>query len=87
MTKKDLEDLKEYSNKLCAEENLSVISTKKSQVKYVGKNELAVAERGESWKFKLMNDIDYCMSISNSKEEYGDRGESAFLEYTSRVIL
>lgn len=70
MTKKDVEDLKEYSNKLCAEENLSVISTKKSQVKYVGKNELAVAERGESWKFKLMNDIDYCMSISNSREEY-----------------
>lgn len=70
MSKNDIEDLKEYSNKLCAEENLSVISTKKSQVKYVGKNELAVAERGESWKFKLMNDIDYCMSISKSKEEY-----------------
>lgn len=69
MSKKDLEDLKEYSNKLCAEENLSVINTKKSKVKDISKNELAVALKGESWKFKLMNDIDYCISISNTKEE------------------
>lgn len=70
MSKNDLEALKEYSNKLCSEENLSVISTKKSKVKDVSKNELAVAQKGESWKFRLMNDIDYCISISNTKEEY-----------------
>lgn len=70
MSKKDLEKLKEYSNKLCAEENLSIINTKKSQIKDISKNELAVAQKGESWKFKLMNDIDYCISISNTKEEF-----------------
>ncbi len=70
MIKKDLEYLKEYSNKLCAEENLSIINTKKSRVKDISKNELAVAQKGESWKFRLMNDIDHCISISNSKEEF-----------------
>lgn len=70
MSKKDLADLKEYSNKLCSEENLSIISNNKSKIKDISKNELAVAQKGESWKFKLMNDIDYCLSISNTKEEY-----------------
>lgn len=70
MSKRDLEKIKEYSNKLCAEENLSIINTMKSQIKDISKNELAVAQKGESWKFKLMNDIDYCISISDTKEEF-----------------
>ena len=70
MTKKDLERIKEYSNQLCIAEGLSIISNKKSQVKDVSKNELAVAQKGESWKFRLMSDIDNCMAISSSKEEF-----------------
>lgn len=71
MSKKDLERIKEFSNKLCEENGLSTIELKKKNpVKDIGKNELAVAQKGQSWKFKLMNDIDYCMSISNTKEEY-----------------
>ena len=70
MSKNDLKILKEYSNQLCKDANLSIISLDKSKVKDVSKNELAVAKKGQSWKFKLMNDIDYCISISNTKEEY-----------------
>lgn len=69
--KKDLDKIKEFSNKLCEENGLSTIDLqKKNKVKDISKNELAVAQKGESWKFKLMNDIDYCMSISRTKEEY-----------------
>ncbi len=71
MSKKDLEAIKEFSNKLCEENELKTIDLEnKSKVKDVGKNEYAVAQKGQSWKFKLMNDIDYCMSISNTKDEY-----------------
>lgn len=71
MSKKDLEKIKEFSNKLCEENGLSTIDLEnKNKVKDISKNELAVAHKGQSWKFKLMNDIDYCMSISNTKEEY-----------------
>lgn len=71
MSKKDLEKIKEFSNKLCEENGLNTINLKKkNKVKDISKNEYAVAKKGESWKFKLMNDIDYCMSISSTKEEY-----------------
>lgn len=69
--KKDLEEIKKFSNKLCEENGLATIDLeKKSKIEYVRQSEYAVAEKGQSWKFKLMNDIDYCMSISNTKEKY-----------------
>lgn len=70
MSNKDLEKLKEYSNQLCREFNLKETPIKKSRVKDLSQNEIAVAKKGESWKFKLINDIDECKLISNSKEEY-----------------
>lgn len=71
LSKNDLVKIKEFSNKLCEENGLKTIDLKKkSKVNDIGKNELAVAQKGESWKFKLMNDIDYCMSISATKDEY-----------------
>lgn len=71
ITNQELRKIKEFSNKLCEENNLQTIPIdSKRKVKDISKNELAVAEKGQSWKFKLMNDIDYCMSISNTKEEY-----------------
>ena len=70
MSNKDLERLKQYSNFLCNQYNLTETPIKNSKVKDLSQNEIAVAQRGESWKFKLINDIDECLLISNTKEDY-----------------
>lgn len=70
MSNKDLERLKQYSNFLCNRYNLKETPIKNSKVKDLSQNEIAVAQRGESWKFKLINDIDECLLISNTKEDY-----------------
>ena len=70
MSNRDLERLKQYSNFLCNNYNLTETPIKNSKVKDLSQNEIAVAQRGESWKFKLINDIDECLLMSNTKEDY-----------------
>lgn len=69
MSKKDLQYLKDYSDKLCLEIGASVIP-KKEKTNYIKRNEYRVAEQGKSWKFKLMNAIDLSLAESNTKEEF-----------------
>lgn len=69
MSKKDLQDLKDYSDKLCLEIGASVIP-KKEKTNYIKRNEYRVAEQGKSWKFKLMNAIDLFLVESSNKEEF-----------------
>lgn len=69
MSKKDLQYLKDYSDKLCLEIGSSVIP-KKEKTNYIKRNEYRVAEQGKSWKFKLMNAIDLSLAESNTKEEF-----------------
>ncbi len=69
MSKKDLQYLKDYSDKLCLEIGASVIP-KKEKTNYIKRNEYRVAEQGKSWKFKLMNAIDLSLVESNTKEEF-----------------
>ncbi len=69
MSKKNLQDLKDYSDKLCLEIGASVIP-KKEHTQYIKRNEYRVAEQGKSWKFKLMNAIDLSLAESNTKEEF-----------------
>ena len=69
MSKKDLQYIKDYSDKLCLEIGASVIP-KKEKTNYIKRNEYRVAEQGKSWKFKLMNAIDLSLAESNSKEEF-----------------
>lgn len=69
MSKKDLQDLKDYSDKLCLEIGASVIP-KKEKTQYTKRNEYRVAEQGKSWKFKLINAIDLSLAESNNKEEF-----------------
>ena len=69
MSKKDLQDLKDYSDKLCLEIGSSVIP-KKEKTQYIKRNEYRVAEQGKSWKFKLINAIDLSLTESNCKEEF-----------------
>ncbi len=69
MSKKDLQDLKDYSDKLCLEIGASVIP-KKENTQYIKRNEYRVAEQGKSWKFKLINAIDLSLAESSDKEEF-----------------
>ena len=69
ISKKDLQDLKDYSDKLCLEIGASVIP-KKENAQYIKRNEYRVAEQGKSWKFKLINAIDLSLAESNNKEEF-----------------
>lgn len=69
MSKKDLQDLKEYSDELCLEIGASVIP-KKENTQYIKRNEYRVAEQGKSWKFKLINAIDLSLAESSNKEQF-----------------
>ncbi len=70
MSNKDLEQLKGYSNFLCKNYNLQTTQIKKSNVKDISQNEIAVTKKGESWKIQLINDIDISMLRSNTKEDF-----------------
>lgn len=69
ISKKDLQDLKNYSDKLCLEIGASVIP-KKENTQYIKRNEYRVAEQGKSWKFKLINAIDLSLAESSNKEQF-----------------
>ena len=69
MSKNDLQYLKDYSDKICAKMGASVIP-KKDKTNYIKRNEYRVAERGESWKFKLINAIDLSMAESTCKDDF-----------------
>ena len=69
MSKKDLQYIKDYSDKLCLEIGASVIP-KKEKTNYIKRNEYRVAEQGKSWKFKLMNTIDLSLAESNCKDDF-----------------
>ena len=69
MSKKDLQYIKDYSDKLCLEIGASIIP-KKEKTNYIKRNEYRVAEQGKSWKFKLMNAIDLSLAESNCKDDF-----------------
>ena len=69
ISKKDLQDLKDYSDKLCLQIGASVIP-KKENKQYIKRNEYRVAEQGKSWKFKLINAIDLSLAESSNKEDF-----------------
>ncbi len=69
ISKQDLQKLKDYSDKLCLEIGASVIPKKENTI-HIKRNEYRVAERGKSWKFKLINAIDKSLKNSCSKEEF-----------------
>ena len=69
MSKKDLQKIKDYSDEICLEIGASVIP-KKENTNYIKRNEYRVAERGKSWKFKIMNAIDLSLVESSNKEDF-----------------
>lgn len=69
MSKKDLQDIKDFSDKLCIEMDLPVIE-KTDKSSYMNTKQYGVAQKGDSWKFKLINAIDTCIQNSNTKNEF-----------------
>ena len=69
MSKKDLQDLKNYSDEICLKIGGSVIP-KKEKTNYIKRNDYRVAQRGNSWKFKLINAIDLSLDKSKNKQEF-----------------
>ena len=68
MSKKDLQDLKNYSDEICLKIGASVIPKKKTN--YIKRKDYRVAQRGNSWKFKLINAIDLSLDKSKNKQEF-----------------
>lgn len=68
-SKQQMEEVKEYSRKICLEAGLQVIEHK-SKVTDIKINEYKAIEKGNSWKKKLIEDIDYSMEVSKNKYEF-----------------
>jgi len=68
-SKDDLKEMKSLNDRICEREGLHVIQNK-TPGKELSMAEYQVAIKGESWKFKLMGEIDQSMEISTNKKEF-----------------
>lgn len=69
INKKDLEKIKEYSNKLCEEFNCTNVLNNKNYLD-IKNNEYQIMLKGNSWKGRLINAIDFSMANTKTKEEF-----------------
>lgn len=67
-SKQDLKDLKNENDSICNREGLSVPEKKKNR--YFSMGEVKIAEKGDSLKFRLMDDIDHAKEKSLSRDEF-----------------
>ena len=58
------------SDEICGQHNLSTLEPYSKDGMKISTREYHTAVKGQSWKFKLMNDIDKAMNISGSKEDF-----------------
>lgn len=65
-----LKALRKLSDEICKEHNLSTLEPYKDSSKKMFSREYRVAEKGISWKQKLMAEIELAMQISRTKEEF-----------------
>jgi hypothetical protein len=65
-----LNSLRALSNEICRHHNLSTLEPYRKDGIKISTREYRTAVKGQSWKFKLMNDIDKAMDISGSKEDF-----------------
>lgn len=69
--KKDIKILMDFSDTICREHNLSTLTPyNKTQTKGMNHGEYSVASKGASWKFRLINEIENGMKISQTKDEF-----------------
>lgn len=65
-----LKSLRALSDEICRQHNLSTLDPYNKDGMKISTREYRTAVKGQSWKFKLMNDIDKAMNISGSKEDF-----------------
>lgn len=65
-----LKSLQALSDEICRHHNLSTLDPYSKDGMKISTREYHTAVKGQSWKFKLMNDIDKAMNISGSKEDF-----------------
>ena len=65
-----LKSLRALSDEICRQHNLSTLESYSKNGIKISTREYRTAVKGQSWKFKLMNDIDKAMNISGSKEDF-----------------
>lgn len=65
-----LKSLRALSDEICQHHNLSTLVPYNKDGMKISTREYRTAVKGQSWKFKLMNDIDKAMNISGSKEDF-----------------
>ncbi len=66
-----LRRLRQLSDGLCMKHGLSVLPQEQKQpAQGMSTREYRSAERGQSWKFRLMNTIDDCMCYAKTKAEF-----------------
>ncbi len=65
-----LKSLRALSDEICRQHNLSTLEPYSKDGMKISTREYRTAVKGQSWKFKLMNDIDKAMNISRSKDDF-----------------
>lgn len=67
----NIQHLRDLSDELCLAHNLSVLPKEPTKaLKGMTAREYRSAEKGQSWKFRLMSTIDECMKYAGSKAEF-----------------
>ncbi|GKX31394.1 mobilisation protein [Vallitalea longa] len=68
LSKEQLQELKDYSDKLCRQYGLIVVRGKEGN--YKNRGEYRSKSKGTSWKYELYLAVEECMKNSTSKEEF-----------------
>ena len=71
-----LKALRRLSDEICGEQGLSVLKPYDKSGMKMSTKEYRVAVRGQSWKFKLMADIETAMEYSGSRRDFVDNMSS-----------
>lgn len=66
---KDLQSIKDFSDKLCRDAGFSVIEHD-GESKHSSRGEYRAASKSGSWKYKLMNTIDSALDIADTKQDF-----------------
>ena len=67
-----LKELRKLSDEICKSRGYSVLEPYEKSGLKMSTREYRVATEGNSWKFKLMNDIETAMEYSGSKQDFID---------------
>lgn len=69
--KAKINSIRRTSDRLCYENNLSVLDTKRvTKYKSLDRETMNAAKRGNSWKFNLVKDLDKAFEVCFDKEEF-----------------